>query len=225
MPRNKEQNKEIRKRRREEMIRGALKVYVEKGYAAAEIGDVAERAGVARGLVYYYFKDKRTLFRELFNHMFEMSKNHVQSHFCREGDIDRLMEEFVRSMYDNIQSESSLFFLRARHDLRELFEPEELKQWNWRLEYFRTIQRALEKGMEAGRIRRISSKLLAMQFIGVLMHGFMHLRQLNEELREQGLPEEEIARQIRQDTEDAVACCMSLVSPPAGVKSNGGDKS
>ncbi|TGV05728.1 TetR/AcrR family transcriptional regulator, partial [Mesorhizobium sp. M00.F.Ca.ET.186.01.1.1] len=85
MPRSKEQNEEIRAQRKEAIMQGALAVYVEKGYAAADIKDVAEHAGVARGLVYYYYKDKRSLFRDLFAHMFQLSNKHTRYHFSQEG--------------------------------------------------------------------------------------------------------------------------------------------
>ncbi|HEY7728649.1 MAG TPA: helix-turn-helix domain-containing protein [Candidatus Eisenbacteria bacterium] len=41
----------------------ALDIFVERGYAASKLEDVARRAGVSKGTVYLYFRDKEDLFR------------------------------------------------------------------------------------------------------------------------------------------------------------------
>jgi len=50
--------------RREQMLRAALEVIQERGYADARIADVAERAGTSPALVIYYFKTKDQLLTE-----------------------------------------------------------------------------------------------------------------------------------------------------------------
>jgi AcrR family transcriptional regulator len=50
--------------RREQMLRAALDVIVERGFAETRIADVAERAGTSPALVIYYFKTKDQLLTE-----------------------------------------------------------------------------------------------------------------------------------------------------------------
>ena len=50
--------------RREQMLRAALDVIAERGYAESRIADVAERAGTSPALVIYYFKTKDQLLTE-----------------------------------------------------------------------------------------------------------------------------------------------------------------
>src|SRR5437016_7037373 len=50
--------------RREQMLRAALDVIVERGYADTRIADVAERTGTSPALVIYYFKTKDQLLTE-----------------------------------------------------------------------------------------------------------------------------------------------------------------
>jgi AcrR family transcriptional regulator len=50
--------------RREQMLRAALEVIAERGYAESRIADVAERAGTSPALVIYYFKTKDQLLTE-----------------------------------------------------------------------------------------------------------------------------------------------------------------
>jgi AcrR family transcriptional regulator len=51
--------------RRQAIIDAALDEFIAQGYAATRLDDVARRAGVAKGTIYLYFKDKQTLFEEL----------------------------------------------------------------------------------------------------------------------------------------------------------------
>jgi AcrR family transcriptional regulator len=50
--------------RREQMLRAALEVIAERGYADTRIADVAERIGISPALVIYYFKTKDQLLTE-----------------------------------------------------------------------------------------------------------------------------------------------------------------
>lgn len=46
-----------------EIIAAALEVFADKGFAAARLDDIAERAGVSKGALYLYFETKDDLFR------------------------------------------------------------------------------------------------------------------------------------------------------------------
>lgn len=49
--------------RPDEIIAAALEVFVEKGFSAARLEDIAARAGVSKGAVYLYFATKEEIFR------------------------------------------------------------------------------------------------------------------------------------------------------------------
>jgi AcrR family transcriptional regulator len=51
--------------RRQAILDAALSVFAEHGFEAARLDDVAERAGVAKGTLYLYFKHKEALFEDL----------------------------------------------------------------------------------------------------------------------------------------------------------------
>lgn len=51
--------------RRQAILAAALAVFAERGFEAARLDDVAARAGVAKGTLYLYFRDKEALFEAL----------------------------------------------------------------------------------------------------------------------------------------------------------------
>ena len=59
MPANRTSKKEIK---RESIIQAAIEVFSKKGFQASTISEIAERAGVADGSIYQYFKNKEDLF-------------------------------------------------------------------------------------------------------------------------------------------------------------------
>ncbi|MCC9311516.1 TetR/AcrR family transcriptional regulator; helix-turn-helix transcriptional regulator [Kitasatospora sp. RB6PN24] len=60
-PRGESVNEEMRLRSRRRLMRATVELVDQRGYAATTLADIAERAGLARGLVSYYFDGKRLL--------------------------------------------------------------------------------------------------------------------------------------------------------------------
>ena len=47
------------------ILRAGLEVFAENGFAAARLEDVAEKAGVGKGTIYLFFRDKEDLFEQI----------------------------------------------------------------------------------------------------------------------------------------------------------------
>jgi TetR/AcrR family acrAB operon transcriptional repressor len=58
--------KEQAEKTRENILRGALKTFSERGLAKARLEDIAKEVGVTRGAIYWHFENKLELFSELF---------------------------------------------------------------------------------------------------------------------------------------------------------------
>lgn len=56
-------NRRRKETRPDEILDAALEEFVQKGFAAARLDDVARRAGVAKGTIYLYFPSKGELFK------------------------------------------------------------------------------------------------------------------------------------------------------------------
>jgi AcrR family transcriptional regulator len=60
-----------REERREQILACAREVFAEKGYYRTSVSDIIERAGVARGTFYQYFRNKRSIFDELLERLIQ----------------------------------------------------------------------------------------------------------------------------------------------------------
>ena len=80
-----------------ELLEAALALFVEKGYAATRVEEVAARAGVSKGTLFLYFPSKEELFKAVVR---ENAGRHLHDAF-REvagyaGTSAELLHEFIR---------------------------------------------------------------------------------------------------------------------------------
>jgi AcrR family transcriptional regulator len=90
--------------RREAILAAALDEFSARGFAATRLDDVAQRAGIAKGTIYLYFRDKETLFQELIRSMLTPLVGTIENL----GKIDmpfgalaeHIADLFVREVYE-----------------------------------------------------------------------------------------------------------------------------
>jgi AcrR family transcriptional regulator len=78
-----------------EICAAALEVFAEKGFAAAKLDEIARRAGVSKGTLYLYFKDKEDLFRAVVKSAIAPNIEAVTSAI---SEIDAPFAEVVRML-------------------------------------------------------------------------------------------------------------------------------
>ncbi|HET7912116.1 MAG TPA: TetR/AcrR family transcriptional regulator [Pseudolabrys sp.] len=90
--------------RREAILTAALDEFSSRGFEAARLEDVARRAGVAKGTIYLYFRDKESLFQELIRTMLTPLVGTIEA--MGQADVplamlaDRFADLFVSQVYE-----------------------------------------------------------------------------------------------------------------------------
>jgi AcrR family transcriptional regulator len=90
--------------RRDAILSAALDEFSTRGFEAARLDDVAKRAGVAKGTIYLYFRDKETLFQELIRAMLTPLVGTIEA--LGQSDLplavlaERIADLFVREVYE-----------------------------------------------------------------------------------------------------------------------------
>ncbi|MER5712186.1 MULTISPECIES: TetR/AcrR family transcriptional regulator [unclassified Streptomyces] len=72
-PRSPSVNEELRRRSRERILQATVDLVSTHGYEATTLGDIAERAGSARGLISYYFPGKRQLLQSAVHRLMHLT--------------------------------------------------------------------------------------------------------------------------------------------------------
>ncbi|GHB54118.1 TetR family transcriptional regulator [Streptomyces cirratus] len=73
VPRSASVNEELRRRSRERLLQATVELVGERGYEATTLGDIADRAGAARGLISYYFPGKRQLLQSAVHRLMHLT--------------------------------------------------------------------------------------------------------------------------------------------------------
>jgi AcrR family transcriptional regulator len=112
MPRTKEQYEQIRKQKRQLIKETALKLFATKGYATTSINDIAQTAGISKGLMYNYFKSKEEVLQTIWDELTEEFVTMIDPN--RDGEITpEESENFIDEAFGlliNRREEMKLYF-------------------------------------------------------------------------------------------------------------------
>jgi AcrR family transcriptional regulator len=88
--------------RRQAIIEAAFEAFIEQGYAATRLDDVAKRAGVAKGTIYLHFKDKQALFEELVRSAIVPVASRLTTPPPATGSIRGMLENFANNFVNDV---------------------------------------------------------------------------------------------------------------------------
>ena len=89
--------------RPQELLAAALDLFVERGYAATRLDDVAARAGVSKGTLYLYFENKEELFKAVVRENMVSVLTEAEDYIAQyQGTSTSLLREFILGWWDRI---------------------------------------------------------------------------------------------------------------------------
>jgi TetR/AcrR family transcriptional regulator len=86
----------IRERNKELILRAASEEFADKGFAATKTSDIAAKAGLPKPNVYYYFKSKENLYREVLESIIEPILQ-ASTPFNPDGVPSEVLSGYIRS--------------------------------------------------------------------------------------------------------------------------------
>ena len=150
--------KEEAKATRQDVLRSALQVFSEKGYAATTLKEIADRAGVTRGAVYWHFDNKADLYNTLLAEFSAISSQVVAKAVEAGGTLPEILKRIFVRLLQEVERDREL---RAVLEL-ELFtmlriselEASRQKQLEAGEQLLAGIAQAMEEGIQAGSLRK-----------------------------------------------------------------------
>lgn len=80
MPRRPEQFEELREKSRKKIISAALELFANKGYGSTSIESIARKAGVSKGLIYNYYRDKKSILMAIYDEAMQYGERMMAEH-------------------------------------------------------------------------------------------------------------------------------------------------
>jgi TetR/AcrR family transcriptional regulator, regulator of cefoperazone and chloramphenicol sensitivity len=111
------------------LLNAAGEVFAQKGYRDAKVADICQRAGANVAAVNYYFGDKKSLYREVWQHALENSEVAVFLKSAAGSSQDRL-RDYIRTLIHNFASKGNVGRF-SRLYLMEIAKPTGLIQNAW----------------------------------------------------------------------------------------------
>ena len=143
-----------------ELLAAALDIFVEKGFAATHVEEVAKRAGVSKGTLFLYFPSKEELFKAVvrenltgrlteWNEEFErfQGSSPAMLHYCLHSWWERIGATKASGIPKLMMSEAHNFPELARFYQHEVMQPGSA-----------LIERILRRGVERGEFRPMDFK-------------------------------------------------------------------
>src|SRR5438093_7814189 len=152
--------------RRAELLEAAVRVFAAKGFHASRVGDIAEEAGVAHGLLYHYFRSKEELLETIFRETWRDVLDAVRS-----------VEETDESARERLAGVAKLLLRAWRRDpdlvrvlVREVTRGSHLQlRINEIDEAFAGLERIIARGQEDGEFRPdVEPRMVSYVFYGAL---------------------------------------------------------
>ncbi len=156
---------EVSNDKRALILRVAVELFAEKGFADASIAEITARANVAKGTLYLYFSSKEDLIRQTFLYCHDMNVAACEAGLDQaEGAVAKLcrrMKNAVRWALEHPRE--------ARVDglyLSTAGDPEFGTHY-WQQKHFDRVDPVIRKGIEDGELKNLDPVLLGEVFFGI----------------------------------------------------------
>jgi TetR/AcrR family fatty acid metabolism transcriptional regulator len=152
--------------KRRVLLDAAVRVFARKGFHFARVGDIAEEAGVAHGLLYHYFSSKdevlATVFRETWSDLLGAVGDVEKSGENAGEQLRQVAAILLRSWRRNPDL--------VRVLVREVTRTAEVERRVGEIDAaFEALERIIRKGQSAGELRDdLDARLAAVVFYGAL---------------------------------------------------------
>jgi AcrR family transcriptional regulator len=164
-----------------EILDAALELFVEKGFAATRLEDVAQRAGVSKGTVYLYFDSKEDLFKAVIRSGMVRAIEEAEKLVAGfEGSSADLLRQIYAGWWQNIGGTKlsgipKLMISEAQNfpELARFYYDEVIQRGS------RLFARALERGVARGEFRPVNVDYAVRALIAplimraILEHSFL----------------------------------------------------
>ena len=156
------------------ILKAAVEEFAREGVAGARTDAIARSAGVNKALLYYYFKDKESLYQAVLDEVFSGARAAVHAALSQTLPPRKRLAAYVSAHFDYIASHATYHRLVQAEFLRAGRDPSRLQQIA--RQYFQPIfselAALLKAGEESGDFRAVDPVQFIPSMIAVIVFYF-----------------------------------------------------
>jgi len=152
--------------KRKLILDAAIRVFADHGYHGARVGDIAEDAGVAHGLLYHYFASKDDVLRTIFLENWGALIARFRAVEVSDEPAPEKLEGIAKILLRTWRNDPALVTVMVREVARSQQLQDRVDEVR---EAFVIVQRVIEEGQASGDFRRdVDARLASWIFYGGL---------------------------------------------------------
>jgi TetR/AcrR family transcriptional regulator, fatty acid metabolism regulator protein len=144
--------------RRRDLLDAAVRVFARKGFHASRVGDIAEEAGVAHGLLYHYFRSKDEVLETIFRDAWELLSVDTDRIEAAGVPLREQLRRFARIYLGSWLMTPELIAVLVREIARSPAVGDQLEEVRG---VFQSLQRMIESAQGRGEVRADCNPRLA----------------------------------------------------------------
>jgi AcrR family transcriptional regulator len=178
MPRNREQNEQMRSQRTEQILAVSLKLFAKRGLTATKISDIASETGMSQGLIYHYYNSKEEIYTEIIKDAFRRLNEAVTTlknmPLSPEEKIKKAFEGLLINLEKNEDS-ARYHYLIAQASVSDAI-PEEAKDTIKKNREFpyHVMEEIIREGQKQGTVKEYDPKEMSVIFWTTIKGLAMH---------------------------------------------------
>lgn len=156
------------------IIDAARELFIENGFAATSMSDIAARAGINRPVLHYYFRTKDRMFKAVFSGIVDEIVPRVQGIILRRDlPPEERVGMVVDVYYDVLTANPSLPVFLMREMQRDFSNVAATMRELHIVQYFDTIKHGLLGEMDSGQLCRVELRYIFMTFYSMVIMPFV----------------------------------------------------
>lgn len=132
------------------ILDAAVRVFARSGFHGARVGDIAEEAGIAHGLLYHYFASKEEVLQTVFRENWGELLGRLRAVECATEPADEKLRGIVKILLRTWRNDPALVTVMVRDVARSPHLQEQLDTVG---EGLAVIERVIGAGQREGRFR------------------------------------------------------------------------
>jgi len=137
--------------KRKLILDAAVRVFARGGYHGSRVGDIAEEAGIAHGLLYHYFESKEAVLHAVFRENWGELLGRFREVEVAEGPAGDKLAGIAKILLRTWRNDPALVTVMVREVARSPHLQEQVDEVG---EAFAILQRVVEQGQAEGAVRR-----------------------------------------------------------------------
>jgi TetR/AcrR family fatty acid metabolism transcriptional regulator len=168
------EDEERRNMKRKRIMQAALRIFSQKGYSPTALDEIAQEAGIAKGTLYLYFKDKEDLICSTLISVLDDIKERMMERISEDMDPVETLGEIARALFEYFSENNefyNVYLTILNYNLVSNYTTLFDRMLARKKELYQFESQLVDAAKDLGSIRRdLATEDIVMAFDGIVMN-------------------------------------------------------